>query len=90
MVERARLRPNLTGGQVSDVPTVLSVKSELSGVVENKNRTVGSEEAIARCIEVARQYVSFAYPAMVEKPVRRFRIRPILARERNRPAWTRR
>ena len=90
MVARARYCSNVTRGQMPDLPAVFPMKSEFSGVMKNEHVTVGRSNTIACRTEVSRQNFRFAYPIVIEKSVGRLRVRPVLACEQNRSAWTRR
>ena len=69
--------------QLRPVPLI----GELGRVVKHENRTVRYRYTLARRLEMARQNVRFADPIIGEKAIRRLRVRPILANERDTLAY---
>ena len=62
---------------------LVPVKRELGRVVKNQNRSLLRGHALAGRFEMALQNIFFAHALVREKPVRGFRVRPILTGQRN-------
>jgi len=60
---------------------VLALEGKFRRVVQHEDRAVRRRNAITRCLEVTSQNFRFADATVVEKPIRAFRISPVLTRQ---------
>jgi hypothetical protein len=65
---------------------VLTGKRKLRRIVQHKDRPIRRGEPLLCRLKVSSQNLSLAYAIAVEKPIRRLRVGPVPARQRDRPA----
>jgi hypothetical protein len=68
---------------LSDGTSPLPLVGELGRVVENHDRALGHDKAVARRLEMATEDLRVADPLVGEEPVGCLRVRPVLTRQRN-------
>jgi hypothetical protein len=74
----------------TDCFDVVSLERELCRVVQHQHRTGCCPNSIVGRLEMTSEYLRFADPIVIKKPVRRLSIRPVLTDQRDAIARPRR